>query len=265
MSATFAVEHGAATVRPAEAAPAVERVDTPEAAWNAWEPLAEVPRLALDDCLPADARLVVIAPHPYDEVLACGALMSEHAARGGEVLVIAVTDEAGRGALRGRDEESLARARHAESQSGLAQLAPHHVPEVLRLGLPDGAAAHADELEAPLRGALRPTDRVVAPWRLDGDPDHEAAATAAAAACAAAGCRLIEAPVWMWHWAEPGDARVPWQRLRGLALTPETQNRKRLALAAYVSQLVPRDHHAGPVLDDLIVERVEREVEYYLM
>jgi LmbE family N-acetylglucosaminyl deacetylase len=112
---------------------------------------------------------------------------------------------------------------------------------------------------------LKSTDRAVTTWRFDGDADHQATARATAVACVASGCRLLEAPVWMWHWARPADRRVPWQRLRGLAQAKAPLDLKRLALAAHVSQLVPHVRHAAPVLDDLIVERLDRTVEYYFV
>jgi LmbE family N-acetylglucosaminyl deacetylase len=139
-------------------------------------------------------------------------------------------------------------------------------PEVVRMELPDGSvSAHIDQLQAQLERLLRPSDVVVTTWRQDGHPDHEATGTAAASACAAVGSRLIEAPVWMWHWAQPADKRVPWRRLRGLNVSPEALSHKRLAIAAHVTQLVPRDTGEGPVLGDNTLSRVEREVEYFFV
>jgi len=50
---------------------------------------------------------------------------------------------------------------------------------------------------------------LVAPWRHDGHPDHpdhEAAGRAAAAVATRTGARLLEYPLWFWHWAEPAHA-----------------------------------------------------------
>jgi LmbE family N-acetylglucosaminyl deacetylase len=248
----------------------VERISegqgTPEAQWRAWPGLARLPALQLKRWVQAQARVVVVAPHPDDEVLICGALMCVHAQRGGAVLIIAVTDgESTHDGSAHWNSESLAKARRSESAEGIAMLASSKA-EVLRLGLPDGdVAAHIDSLQEKLREVLLPDDVVFTTWRRDGHPDHEAVGSASAKVCAAIGCRIIEAPVLMWNWAEPADRRVPWSRMRGLAIPPEVLVKKRMALAAHVTQLVPRDTGEGPVLGDCILERLERETEYFIV
>ena len=84
----------------------------------------------------------------------------------------------------------------------------------MHLGVPDGAVAEAEascvdrltEQVGDGRGVL-----LVAPWRHDGHPDHEAAGRAAAAVAVRTGARLLEYPVWFWHWAEP--AHAPWESM----------------------------------------------------
>jgi LmbE family N-acetylglucosaminyl deacetylase len=94
----------------------------------AWPGMHAVPPLTLDECLPAEARLVVVAAHPDDEVLACGALLHVHAARGGAVLLVAVTDgEASHAAASRWARQRLAEKRHAERKNGLKYLAPHGI------------------------------------------------------------------------------------------------------------------------------------------
>jgi len=48
----------------------------------------------------------------------------------------------------------------------------------------------------------------LAPWTSDLHGDHEAVGRAARRAAG----RVLFYPVWMWHWARPGDSRVPWRR-----------------------------------------------------
>ncbi len=243
----------------------IEGGGTPETAWIGWPGLTRVPLRPLDHWVAADQRLVVVAPHPDDEILAGGALASLHAQRGGRVRVVAVTDgEASHRGDPGWTASRLAIERRNESAEGLVRLLGV-VPEVVRLGLADAAvAARGDELSRRLQQILEPSDCVVTTWRLDGHPDHEATGSAAASACAAVGCLLIEAPVWMWHWAQPDDARVPWAHLAGVAIPPATIARRRLAIAAHASQLGPRGSE-GPVLTTGILDRLERRVEYFFV
>ena len=238
---------------------------TDEAAWRDWLGTLQPPTLALDTFVSMGQRLVVVSPHPDDEVLACGGLLALHAQRGGAVAIVAVTDgEASHRRDPAWPARRLASARRVERRRGLARLGLT-AGSVTRLGLPDTAvASHRGALQRGLRQVLRPTDCVVSPWRLDGHPDHDAAGTETALVCADLGCRLIEAPVWMWHWSAPADARVPWQRLRALALPPEAMTRKAAALAEHTTQLGARGDDA-PVLGPAIRARAAWGAEYFLV
>lgn len=78
-----------------------------------------------------------------------------------------------------------------------------------------------------------------ATWRGDGHPDHEAVGRAAAAAAARTGAVLVEYPVWMWHWARPGDPAVPWSRARRISLTDRALESKSAAVQCFPSQTRP--------------------------
>ncbi len=254
------------TVHSAPADRLIQGGGTPESVWLADPEVARAAPVTLDSIVGRDARLVVVAPHPDDEVLSCGGLMALHAQRGGKTLVLAVTDgEASHADSDQWTPAALAAARRLESANGLSRLAGA-ATAVLRLGLPDGqVAALQPELVKRLQPLLHINDVVVVTWQLDGHPDHDAAGAAARTACARVGCKLFEAPVWMWHWSQPGDQRVPWQRLRALGLPPPVVQAKREALAAHHSQLQPRAHAEGPVLGAHIVERAGRHAEYFFV
>ena len=68
---------------------AVDDPGTPESDWAAWAPAH--PPLDLTRC----HEMIVVAPHPDDEVLGVGGLMSTAAAAGIRVSVVAVTDGGG--------------------------------------------------------------------------------------------------------------------------------------------------------------------------
>ena len=249
---------------------------TPEAVWQRW--LRERPTASLCGAswLLAGPRLVVVAPHPDDEVLACGGLLAMRAAQAGEVLIIAVTDgeashgeashgDASHGTAPNPAANTLAEQRRAERMSGLQRLGLRGAG-LVRCGLPDGRVERREQrLADQLAGLLRVGDVVIASWRLDGHPDHDATGRAAASACRAVGCRLVEAPIWMWHWAAPDDERVPWQRLAALPIRALSWSRKQAALAAHASQLTARSAVLGPVLDEAIRARARRPCEYFFV
>lgn len=238
-------------------------VGTPESEWAAWPTLADLPALDLNPDLGRDPATgpgpLVVAPHPDDEVLGAGGLL---AMAGGEV--VAVTDgeasHPGSTVFRAAD---LALARRTETRAALAGLG-RPATVVHHLGHPDG---HVDErlLTDQLEAVLAPGRWCVVTWRSDGHPDHEATGRAAAAACAATGARLLEYPVWAWHWARPDDPRVPWDRARRLSLQPWTRAAKQAAVGCFTTQVRPigPDLADAPVLPDHVLARFARPFEIF--
>lgn len=248
----------------------IEGVGTSEDDWQAWSGLAAVPTIRGRELLPPGSRAVIVAPHPDDEVLACGGLLAMLAARAGSrrgpvpLALIGVSDgEGSHPGSRRWTPDRLAVTRRAERAEGLKRLGL--TPQVTALGLPDGRiAAHREELVIQLLRLLQPRDVIFTTWRLDGHPDHEATGRACAQAATLSGCRLMEMPVWAWHWARPADARVPWHRLRRLPLSADALQRKRAATLAHRSQLV-HDGERPPVLSTEAVARWMRSSEYLLL
>lgn len=227
------------TAQPAATGP-ITGLGTSEDVWRPW--LAAQPWPELDIArLTRGGRgaVVAVAAHPDDEVLGIGGLLSRLAAAGAHVRVLWATD--GEGSHPGSTvlaPAELARIRRAESLRALSVLGVPH--DATRLGLPDsGVAAFRSELADALAPVVGPDDLVLAPWRGDAHPDHEACGHAAAQVAGAAGARLLEYPVWAWHWAAPGDPRLPWGDAWRSPLDAGTQARKAEAVAAFVTQVEP--------------------------
>jgi LmbE family N-acetylglucosaminyl deacetylase len=239
---------------------------TPTSRWARWLGSAPVPAIELDELLTPQTRLVVVAPHPDDEVLACGGLLQLHVERGGACTVIAVTDgEASHGDTSKAARMRLAADRRDESERGLARLRVH--PDaVVRLGLPDGdVPRHAEHLASRLQPLLRIGDLVVSTWHLDGHPDHDTTGRVAEQAAHRAGARFMSAPIWMWHWSFPDDMRVPWRSLRRLRLPDAALALKLAALDAHRTQLADRGAQAGPVLDAPLLQRAAQPDEFFFV
>ena len=152
----------------------------------------------------------------------------------------------------------------AESAAALEALGVRDI-EVIRLHLPDtGLAACEDELTAVLRERCAGFGICLAPWEADAHADHEAAGRAARRAARQAGQDVLSYPIWMWHWAIPGDARVPWRRACRIPLSAGVAARKESAIQAFTSQLTDREGDVGPVLPAGMVAHFTRRQEVLL-
>ncbi len=187
---------------------------------------------------PRDSVLVV-APHPDDEVIATAGLLVWLRHIGTPVSVVAVTDgEASHSlsTLVTRDELRVGRALEREAAMSFLGLAV----AIDRLGLPDGAVAgHEEALTALLVERSDASTTIVAPWRHDGHPDHDAVGRAATAAAGRTGAALWEVPIWA-KVRQPGSfaAAAP-ENCHRLVLSPGLRARKHGALDCHVSQLKP--------------------------
>ncbi|MEW2317669.1 PIG-L deacetylase family protein [Streptomyces bauhiniae] len=214
----------------------IQAPGTDEREWRAWDGWGRMPEYAL----PTAGRVVVVAAHPDDEVLGVGGTLARLAAAGVALTVVSVTD--GEGSHPGSTRltpDRLAELRAGELCDALGELGASQA-EVIRLRLPDtGVARHEDRLAGELAALLPDAALCLAPWTGDVHGDHEAAGRAALAASRAVSvpCRLY--PVWLWHWARPGDTRVPWRRAARIVLPPEVQARKRAAVDRFVTQIRP--------------------------
>lgn len=238
---------------------------TPLSAWQASQALGQVPPISVDQLVPANTRLVVAAPHPDDEILACGGLLASLAGRVSDITLISVTD--GDGSHPGSAQWPPARLRderRRESTRALTRLG--FDTRRLRwrhLALPDGRVAeHASALREQLLREVSEGDRLLVTWRSDGHCDHETLGEVAAHVAQVRGAVLIETPVWAWHWAEPEDPRLPWDRARKLWLTPQAHERKQSAIAEHATQLAS-DPSTGapPVLSPATLERLLQPFE----
>jgi LmbE family N-acetylglucosaminyl deacetylase len=186
---------------------------------------------------------LVLAPHPDDETIACGATIAAKSDAGTRVRVAIAAD--------GGDEW-----RRREALAACARLGVD-ASDVVFLGLPDGdLAGHGSELDAAVRTLLaEPVDELFFPSYIDAHPDHRALAEAVdrLPSSMVAGTALLAYPVWFWHrraWVEPSAPR--WQQVVQPAWRSATRmvstrsvtvstagrlDRKRDALAAHGSQV----------------------------
>lgn len=225
---------------------------TPTHAWINSD--RRFPELDLASC----PGLLVVAPHPDDETLGLGATAALLRDRGVDVQVVSVSDGgAAHPGLSPFDRNRLEHTRRSELRRAVGIL---RIGEPICLGLPDGELCdHEPQLADVLTEILRsrpPGTWCSTTWRGDGHCDHEAVGRAAALAAAQTGAVLLEYPVWMWHWAVPGDPAVPWQSARTVPLTRSAVGRKQLAAQSFRSQFDPITPDEGPLLPPFVLRRL---------
>ncbi|MGB7196429.1 MAG: PIG-L family deacetylase [Collimonas pratensis] len=240
---------------------------TPDVVWQKWLDTQPVSAIVLPELVPAGQRAIIVAPHPDDETLGCGGLLQLLANYHRETTLIAATDgTASHPGSRLWPAERLARIRPDETRNALRLLDLHEIT-VIRAGISDGTVSrHVKKLAAVIEAQVRPRDVIFCPWKCDGHPDHEACALAAIAALRNTSARLVEFPIWMWHWAIPGDPRIPWHRAGRLQLEKNLIERKRAAVNCYRSQ-IEADFSTGrePILSPNVLRRLLHAQEFYFI
>ncbi|SFP68032.1 PIG-L deacetylase family protein [Tranquillimonas alkanivorans] len=196
--------------------------------------VATAPRIGVEELLHGHTALVVVAPHPDDETLGCGALMHDAARLGVPVHVVCLTDGSAShpNSLRWPPPRLAAR-REAELRAAVTRLAPTAQVTCLRYpdcGLPSDA--EAGPCTAALIRLIPPGALVTVTWEGDPHEDHVSAARLVGQAAAQVPCALRAYPIW-------GRFR-PCATPRGpvrVEASAEAQAAKREALACHATQM----------------------------
>ena len=196
--------------------------------------------LSIDD-LPL-SRMLVFAPHPDDESLGVGALVSRAAACGASIHVIFLTDGDNnpwpqrvarrRWRITGEDHRSWGRLRRSEARRALATLGVDPAAAIF-FGLPDDRLAalnrqHLVQLIRDTIAEIKPTLLVI-PSIDDFHPDHRAAHRAIVQAV-----KMTHVPMIL-SYIVHGRATAAY---RPFAAGPEFADRKRAAIGCHSTQML---------------------------
>jgi LmbE family N-acetylglucosaminyl deacetylase len=225
------------------------QLGTPEASWEAA--LRDAPLLSL----PSSAILVV-SPHPDDEVLGAGGLIRSAARAGHEVTVLSVTD----GEAAYPDWKGLDRIRRREVRDALSVLVPQTV-STRHLSIPDGkVAASKARLSEAIDRQLSGNTLLIAPYERDGHPDHDATGDVCSEIARLRKATLWRYPIWIWQHGFP--ERFADQPLRRFMLDEATREAKARALGCFTSQMRPFGRE--PIVPAHVLKYFTRPYEVFL-
>jgi len=192
------------------------------------------PEVTLDD-IAGPGGVLVLAPHPDDESLACGAAIAAAAASGRAVSVAVVTDGSrSHRASASHPPERLAALRRAEVAAAV-EILTGRADAMTWLGYTDLAAPETQADFAAVSDRLGPLSEVTAIWTTwggDPHPDHLRTWELGRWLSARHGIALFGCPVW-------GRVETRWPLPDRLCRFPSAPWRalKARAVAAHVSQM----------------------------
>lgn len=194
-------------------------------------------------------RCLVVAPHPDDETLGCGATIMRKRDASSAVRIVIASDGANSHPERERDREDLVAVRREEAVQACAVLGVEGT-DLVFLGLPDGGLAdRLDDLTAAIRAevdAFRP-EQVLIPVAKDGHVDHNAVNLAAHRALSGrtGGPEVFEYPISYWdHWPFTRADGPHVGLVRRLLLDPVGRVLERSAVVVSTTGYVDRKHEA---------------------
>ncbi|RPE31386.1 LmbE family N-acetylglucosaminyl deacetylase [Acinetobacter sp. BIGb0102] len=212
-------------------------------------------------------RIVIVAPHPDDEILGCGGLMQQLISLNCRLVIVAVSNGTQSHPHSSKySPEQLDRIRPQESLAALHCLEVSDFAQRIALNLPDGQIhLHTEQLWQALDKQVQAEDILICSYAQDGHPDHEAVGKTVQAFALAHDLSYLHVLIWAWHWARPLDPRINWQQARAYSLTQSQLIKKRQAIMQFKSQ-IEADESTGnaAVLSPAIIERLLMPWEVYL-
>jgi LmbE family N-acetylglucosaminyl deacetylase len=217
-------------------------------------------------------KTLVIAPHPDDETLGCGALIARKRNDGQPVHVVFVTDGAASHPDHpGVPPAAIAAIRLQESRRALAVLGVDSCA-IYYLNEPDSTldrmpAARREALVNRLASLLNQVqpDEIFLPCGAEGSSEHEATFRFVIEAIDRTGATadIFEYPVWLWWNPLKLLTRLVLTTGRYRAPTENFRAVKQHALAQYRSQLEPLPPQPDPALPRDLLRLIDADSEYF--
>lgn len=206
--------------------------------------------------------VLIVAPHPDDEVIGCGGLIARLVREGRPPHVVVMTG--GEGSHAGccaTPATEIVEARRGLTRNAARLLG---LPEenIHELDYPDGSIAEGlpqEDALAMLIARLKPKTILVPHWG-EGWPDHVKTARIVKR-LAPPEAEIWEYCVWMWYYNVWRG--LDWAHARALHLTPEEHRLKLQAVDAYITPKAPCGHPWSGVLPRIFIQANTGTTELY--
>ena len=207
-------------------------------------------------------RVLIVAPHPDDEVIGCGGLITRLVGEGRVPYIVVMTG--GEGSHRGccnLTADAITEARRGLTLDALSILG---VPRenIYELTYPDGGIilenTHTEQLRK-LIDQLQPQTVFVPHWG-EGWPDHVKTAEIVKGIVPTT-TAIYEYCVWMWYYNVWQG--LDWMNAAVLKMAPEEHNLKLRSMDAYIKPLAPCGQPWSGVLPALFIKANHWNKELY--
>lgn len=220
-------------------------------------------RCAFRPAFRPEKRTVIIAPHPDDEVIGCGGLITRMVAEGNAPHVIILTG--GEGSL-GKDcdvnPEKIVNARRGLTRKAIAELGLP-IENIHEFNLGDGRIGDSPEQQLEeireCLASLNPDTLLLPHWG-EGWRDHVVVKSLFTDNLPG-GCEVWEYCVWMWYYNVWRG--LDWRNAAVVRLTPGEQSKKNRAIDAYITPLSPCGRPWSGDLPSLFIKAHRGPIELY--
>lgn len=211
-----------------------------------------------------EGRVLILAPHPDDEVFGCGGLIARLCSNGNAPYVVVLTG--GGGSHRGCcdvSEPDIAEARRELTRKAMSYLGlpPEHL---FQLDLKDGSIAEcysAYNCRNEIKNVIDQVnpDIIFVPHHAEGWPDH-IAVREIGLKLAPANAVIWEYCVWFWYYMQ---RHINWSNARSFKMTDEEHAAKLSAIDIYHTAYAPCKRPWVGVLPPLFVKANSTSIELY--
>lgn len=206
-------------------------------------------------------RVLIVAPHPDDEVIGCGGLIARMVEEGNAPQIIVMTGGEGSHGKNFSEKASIVEARRGLTRKALSILG---VPEgnLHELDFKDGGISSDSEQMMRLKELIKSIapDCVLVPHWGEGWPDHVNTAKIVKSLVPDS-TEVWEYCVWMWYYNVWRG--LDWKNAATLHLTAREHELKIRAVDAYIRPLAPDGRPWSGVLPPIFIEANTGDIELY--